>query len=607
MDRCKSLRNLVLTGNHGDDISVALLMDALSLHQRKFGISAPLESFGSDGQSMALKREILNPDKSALTLHLGGLVLEDPPVTLQLKTMRHAMAYACQQSSIPRASLVRRVAPITSVNMDTVTSKSNEPSQSRKQLDTSDMGAIEPENTDARKNFIKPSSWICFRIQLVPYMDSMYDVLEGLARALKADPRQLQLLSCTDMDEIDSCFVIVAPMEPEDESIQKALSQVSRHMQKSATRSKIMAHSHKRPVLEKQPTSAPELPTVDQILVTLRELASTSSPLLRKIGVRTVFIQQHKANFKKPLTFHCHIKGGGSGGDGILSEYIPPLFPMASVLDNIDESADEEDPEDTMRESDLATGRVRSGAIRAISHSEDDAVRRDSMWYHEDDEEDEDANGNGEWKDGMGDNDDDIGDAMVFDSMALQDVTENIDSKIVLAIRKLQQSSEIPMDSGAFWQQAFGGSGDMLIEVTEDALDEDGLFHNVGIRKHVCDAMLQRDTEQLSRYVEYMKVNGVIGGMALQMGEQLLSEIAALHRDAGNLESLAQKPEDINIVEAFLMTCGRIGYSGKETIMAVELREYLVRWALQEDPEYYKELDGNIKLFIIVVCTYNVE
>jgi hypothetical protein len=63
-------------------------------------------------------------------------------------------------------------------------------------------------------------------------------------------------------------------------------------------------------------------------------------------------------------------------------------------------------------------------------------------------------------------------------------------------------------------------------------------------------------------------------------------------RDGDSLESLAEGPDDVGIVENFLMACGRLGYSGRETLVAIELREYLARWALQDNPDYSIELPG---------------
>ena len=581
--RCKTLRSLIITGNQGDENALALLMDSLTLHQRKYGIGTPIDQVG--GNTIARKNELLNPDRSNLTLHLGGLLLEDTPVSLQQKTMRHAMAYACQQSSAPRVTLSRRIA--SQLNPQDAPPRHATPASQK-------IATAEPA-TDTHETLLKVASWICLRVQLVQHMESVYDVLEGLARVFQADPRQLLLLSCTEMDEFDSCFIIFSPCDPVDESIQKACTQHRKVMQKATWPIKTgrggagLSFSQKK-LLPERTATVPALPYAENIIELLRDLARASSPALRKMGVRTVFIQVNPrgdgGTSKSPSTFHCHIRGGGSGGEGTLSQYIPPLFPMASVLDNIDEAADEEDIEEEVltTSTPAAPFDVTSPPLRENGH-------RESMWYHEDDDEDEDAAA-GEWKDAIDDDAQfEVGDALVFDP-AVKEVTENIDSKIVLAIRKLQQSGVIPMDAGAFWQQAFGGGGDMLSGVKEDSLDEDGLFHNVGIRKKICDAMLQRNLDALNTYVNHVKAHNIVGGLAVRLGEQLLSEISALHRDAGNLESLAQKPEDINIVETFLMTCGRMGYSGKEMIMAVELREYLVRWALQEDPDFHNELDG---------------
>ena len=83
--------------------------------------------------------------------------------------------------------------------------------------------------------------------------------------------------------------------------------------------------------------------------------------------------------------------------------------------------------------------------------------------------------------------------------------------------------------------------------------------------------------------------------MTKSLAERLLSEISMLRHDATNLDGLAQGPEDIGIVEEFLINCGRIGYTGPEILVAVELREYLVQWAMELDENFEISQLGDLK------------
>jgi hypothetical protein len=546
---CESLHNLSLQGNFGDEKSSILLLDAMTAHQRKFGVSPPLSELTDDSgfQSRNFQR------KSALCIHLGGLIIEDQPLSIEHKTMRMAIAYGSQYSTLTRSVLSRRVAEYPP-----------KPSS----------------NPKVQHRCLPNQSMVCLRVQLLHWMESISDLIEELARSLGADSRQLQLLSASEMDETDSCFVIFVPLEASD------LAQEAFRRQAPGSGS-----NPRRPIerlSSKIDISSSCLPSVDLILQALVDFARVSSPVLRKIGIRTVYIRRRSPTGELCSPFHCHIRGSGYGGQGVLAEFIPPLFPMASVMESVVTTKyDEEEEVDDGQSRD----RTEFTAPEVLV-SERDRVES-TVWYDEDDEGD-----GSEWKesesDGRADQTENLPNFDLLPSVVLEEVGGNIDQKLTQAIRTLQKDGRIPVDAGVFWQQAFSSEqdGEKVIEILDDALDEDGLFHFVSIRKQLCDAMLRRDVGAMESYLDHMKSHGIPGGAAQVLGEQLLSEVMGVMRDGDNLDALAEGPDDIGIVENFLMACGRIGYSGKETLVAIELREYLVRWALQDNPEYSTELPG---------------
>jgi hypothetical protein len=564
--KCESLHNLSLQGNFGDDKSLILLLDAMTAHQQKFGVSPPLSQLPHEAylQSRNYKR------KSAVCIHLGGLIIEDQPLSLEHKMMRMAIAYGSQYSTLTRAVMSRRV--IT---------HQPKPSQS--------VSLADETNKNSKRSLLPNLSMVCMRVQLLPWMESVTDLVDELGRSLGADARQLQVISTSEMDETDSCFVIFVPMEPSE--IMKAA------YDRQIGLLSVNGGGAARKTIERLSSKielSSQLPSVDQILQSLIDFARVSSPVLRKIGIRTVFIRRRNPAGDLCQPFHCHIRGSGYGGQGIVSEFIPPLFPMASVMESVNTSKQLYDEDEEVEEGPQSSqDPTQFQTSQDLLHIERDRGES-AVWYDEDDEVD-----GSEWKETESE-EIRIGQAGLesFDllpTQALEEVAGNMDTKLIQAIRNLQKDGRIPVEAGVFWQQAFSDEQDdseTVIEILDDALDEDGLFHHVGLRKQLCDAMLSRDVSAMETYIEHMKAHNIPGGTARLLGEQLVSEVMGVMRDGDNLEALAEGPDDVGIVENFLMACGRLGYAGRETLVAIELREYLVRWALQDNPDYSMELPG---------------
>ena len=72
------------------------------------------------------------------------------------------------------------------------------------------------------------------------------------------------------------------------------------------------------------------------------------------------------------------------------------------------------------------------------------------------------------------------------------------------------------------------------------------------------------------------------GGLALVYALRLRSEILGLQRAFQDTAEMARTYSELNLVEEFLLACGKLGYSGPEMFQAVELRQTLVAQGVQQ-------------------------
>jgi hypothetical protein len=75
------------------------------------------------------------------------------------------------------------------------------------------------------------------------------------------------------------------------------------------------------------------------------------------------------------------------------------------------------------------------------------------------------------------------------------------------------------------------------------------------------------------------------GGVMLVLANRFLSETLGLVRRFADVEAMAATAEAIPLVEAFLLDCGVLGYTGKQMHDAMALRQQLVRGAMQRKDE----------------------
>lgn len=72
------------------------------------------------------------------------------------------------------------------------------------------------------------------------------------------------------------------------------------------------------------------------------------------------------------------------------------------------------------------------------------------------------------------------------------------------------------------------------------------------------------------------------GGLALVYALRLRSEILGLQRTFQDITELARSYGELNMVEDFLLSCGKLGYAGPEMFQAVKLRQELVAQGVKQ-------------------------
>lgn len=369
--KCKSLQVLKVSGNFADDATMGLVIDSLSEHQRKFGVAAARD--GSGGDSL-LRREALYHASSHLDIQLGGLLLTvaKVPKCLSFSTMRSVLSHVSEVSSTGQAHLRKR--------MDVLFAQQNAREHT--------AANQQKRHIDMKKP--KVNVIVCVRVQLMPYMESIHEFMEAMSYALKCDPRQLYILSASDIDDSDSTFIIFTAVD------------ASGDLQTSHVQAII-----KKRCLDNESNGTAKssnmslgdiwlLPSAEKIAILMQQMSHKSSPQLRSIGVRTVYIQRRDKYSNQPVgvSFQCHIKGGGSGGEGITHSFIPPLFPYADALQEmrlpttdpyLDARAPVLDLESVSADQD--SGRHRTAAVSERLNI--DALNEPGYFFQEDEDEDD--------------------------------------------------------------------------------------------------------------------------------------------------------------------------------------------------------------------------
>jgi hypothetical protein len=556
---CTTLKSVNVRGNFMSSNALTTLVIALSEHQRKHGVGLPrsVTSKGDVTRKKLRYQQLAGYEYSDMSAHLGGLVVESVPKALSQNTYRSAIAYVSTKSSVEFAVLRRRISTALSPS-------------------TKSLSSSTTTNESTTSKYLHHI--VCMRIQILQQYEGVYEVVEVLAKILRADVAQIKIVSCSEPDESNCCFVIFSPIDaPTNPTHQVATNSKHEHREVSSRKLAKIADA----------MNANSSLSADALIYTLIELAKSSSPMLRKIGVRTVFVQQRSGSGSGASTFHSHIRGAGYGGGGITKEYIPPLFPLASVMDNdviAREGGDMSQDEIAAMVEEVT--RVRSESVIMRQKKSADL---DNEWFQDDDDEDETGKDRAP-KDPV-DEDDKFSEANISYAVAS---AEDIDLKLITSIETMKRNNELSAEHASFWRGIFGSRDcqSFVHSIENCCLDEDGIYQYTGIRKCMMDAMFRRDITDMTAYVTHISTHNIPGGILLNLCDKLLSELKIISQDSATLESLAQTPQEAYIVEQFLLCCARLGYAGDETIAAIELREYLVRWAVEDDVQL---LSGGIE------------
>ena len=522
---CESLQHMRLKGiSLADPEALMGLVDAVSRHQKEHFLRSGSRRGGRLNGGVGL------------SLHLGGLRLEQKmPRCLAYRAAKKALPYVDDHTLLRSVVLRRRILVAPNV------------------ADDANLVVLP-------KEAVIPivSLWV----QLPVHIYSAEELVESLARGLGAHPHQLRIVSASKVESLSRACCLECAVE-------EATPRSVAAMQGCAVVSIYTARLPAERVgldLQDLPTRA-ALPSVLELLDALRIHCKEDSPLLRRLGVRSVTLQAPM------LAASFEISKSGSGGRLDLphsDEHIPIITPrhgnhysMERITDPDDSDAEEEEQE-RRREREHRTANVyySSGAsdLGADVHAPIQISNLEILKLERD----------------------------VQRTMAAErEQRRLVSARLVLAVRQLKRAKEIDTSVALFWEGAFGNNKcrSHTIDALHLALNDNGIFHAVGRWNLLCEAMSVRDTPVMAAQIMHMTEDALDGGTALLLGQRLLSEIISLQRDAISLDALASEPDNIAFVESFLLACGKLGYSGPEMTFAADHRKKLILWAAEEHPE----------------------
>ena len=527
---CDTLQHLRLKGNPlSDHAALMALVDAVSRHQKEFFLH---------GGSRAGRGAV------GLSLHLGGLRLEQQmPRCLSYRSLKKALPYVEDHTALRSVVLRRRL--LVAANI-----------------------ADDANSIVLPKEAVMPI--VSFRVQLPLHIYSIQEFVEALAGGLRAHPQQLRVVSASATESLSrSCSfdVCVEEATPRSVSAMRGRTIVPIYTARLPAErvSKELEHEEARS----------SLPSVRELLDSLRKHCMDDSPLFRRLGIRSMTLQAppQPENPAVISFFKGDVCKSGTGGRMDLphsDEHLAVVTPNDATLYSTehitgpDESDEEEEELESQREREhklanvyysSGSSEVGVGNVSARMQFSEEILRveREAQRSKE------------------------------LDRKQRRMVSE----RLVLAVRQLRREEEIDTPVALFWEGAFGNNKcrAYAIDALRLALNEYGIFHAVGRWNLLCEAMSLRDAPVMAAQIMHMKEDALDGGTALLLGQRLLSEIISLQRDAINLDSLAAHPENIAFVENFMLLCGKLGYSGPEMTAAADHRKKLILWAADEHKE----------------------
>jgi hypothetical protein len=313
--------------------------------------------------------------------------------------------------------------------------------------------------------------------------------------------------------------------------------------------------------------------SVRSVVNRIADVAKESHPLLRKMGVRSVFLQY--LNGEDEIAVNVAIKHSGFGGDGFKDDYLGPisssnqyddlLLAQSSTNDRFDYSLWSEFGVESDEES---VDTISSHTV-ADPHEVDNPVDTPLETIHRD-----------------------YVNILEYESK-MRDL-KIVNERLILAVRRLYSNKEVSAKVAQFWEGMFGNKRYKQLAEKElvqamrcdpsnvskktGALSH--LFPSIARRERIYQAMYSRSIDDLKEVMEDLKP--LTGGYAYLYGGRLVNEIVSLKQQFENTKLLAKSFADLPIIEDFLLSCGRLSYSGKEMFEAMEIRQKLVSIGLQK-------------------------
>jgi len=147
-----------------------------------------------------------------------------------------------------------------------------------------------------------------------------------------------------------------------------------------------------------------------------------------------------------------------------------------------------------------------------------------------------------------------------------------------------------------FWEGALGNL--KYKSLTRSCLTKalhpmSGVYRAIHYRLLLYDGMCRRDMAALEETIHLFQqvdkdkmsssssssadIHGLSGGMALVYALRLRADVVAIQKNYHDVVSLAQSYNEIDLVDRFLLTCGKVAYTGPEMFAAISIRQELIK------------------------------
>lgn len=413
---------------------------------------------------------------------------------------------------------------------------------------------------------------ICLQIQLPVHINSVNDFVVVLADALNINTLQLRLVSVTEVSGPEKLYSLTITIE--DITTSPSFIYSSPNLNKFAG-------------VRLDPWSNTSLEAEDiyKICGKLEMMVEQSSQILKMIGVRTAYIKRKNLNYgsdskrsfitsKDGNNQYCYTHKNVTGtSPETYGDFRTPILPSTTLVGhNYQYNGQLEDyhvhlglhfnPVRISDEEDLRNKIDQTMSKYKPKHKKSEKSKNKALLREQ-------------------------------NKLKMKSINEHL----VSSIRALRTEDEISDNSCKFWEGALGNQRykGYSSSVTQSAMDDEGIYINVGMRTKMCSAINDRDIQKVKGLKRLILEKNIDGGRAVVFGERMLATIASLKREAENISNRAQTPDDLDVVEDFLLSCAVVGYRGKETLDAVNLRAELIRWGIQDQPKKFAALLPSIK------------